>query len=136
MPTIGKSIELFNSIAFFVSTKSSSVGSSKVSCSNTFFIFLSSVIIVLTPHCFLFAYSSRFSAYPVFVCLFLAQMFGSAVSPSMTHNGLQLQEVGDFEALNCLPVRNEVKAGLPPLNLIRSTKLHLTTEPPISCRCC
>ena len=41
-------------------------------------------------------------------------------------NVLQLQEVGDFEALNCLPA----------LNLIRSTKLHLTTEPPISCRCC
>jgi hypothetical protein len=33
----------------------------------------------------------------------------------------QLQEVGDFEAQNCLPV----------LNLIRSTKLHLTTEPRI-----
>ncbi len=41
-------------------------------------------------------------------------------------NVLQLQEVGDFEAQNFLP----------PLNLIRSTKLHLTTEPPISCRCC
>ena len=40
--------------------------------------------------------------------------------------GLQLQEVGDFEAQNCLP----------PMNLIRSTKLHLTTEPPIYCRCC
>lgn len=44
----------------------------------------------------------------------------------MVCNGLQLQEVGDFEALNCLPA----------LNLIRSTKLHLTSEPPISCRCC
>ena len=44
----------------------------------------------------------------------------------ITANGLQLQEVGDFEAQNCLP----------PLNLIRSTKLYLTTEPPISCRCC
>jgi len=38
----------------------------------------------------------------------------------MTVNVLQLQEVGDFEALNCLPAQN----------LIRSTKLHLTTEPP------
>jgi len=38
-------------------------------------------------------------------------------------NGSQLQEVGDFEALNCLP----------PQNLIRSTKLHLTAEPPIFC---
>jgi hypothetical protein len=35
----------------------------------------------------------------------------------LLHNGLQLQEVGDFEALNCLP----------PLNLIRSTNVHLTT---------
>ena len=45
---------------------------------------------------------------------------------SLAHNVLQLQEVGDFEALNCLPA----------LHLIRSIKLHLTTEPPISCRCC
>jgi len=37
-------------------------------------------------------------------------------------NFFQLQEVGDFEAQNCLPA----------LNLIRSTKLHLTTEPQIS----
>ena len=44
----------------------------------------------------------------------------------ITANVLQLQEVGDFEDEN----------RLPPLNLIRSTKLHLTTEPPISCRCC
>jgi hypothetical protein len=43
-----------------------------------------------------------------------------------TRNVLQLQEVGDFEDGNCLP----------PLNLIRSTKFNLTTEPPISCRCC
>jgi hypothetical protein len=34
-------------------------------------------------------------------------------------NGLALGEEADFEALNCLPA----------LNLIRSTKLHLTTEP-------
>ena len=34
---------------------------------------------------------------------------------SMTHNGLQLKEVADFEALNCLPS----------LNLTLSTKLHL-----------
>jgi len=54
------------------------------------------------------------------------------------HNVLALGEEAvpiaiEIEALNCLPVRNEVKAGLPALNLIRSTKLHLTTEPPISC---
>jgi hypothetical protein len=42
------------------------------------------------------------------------------------YNVLQLQEVGDYEALNCLPTQN----------LIRSTKLHLATESPISCRCC
>ena len=41
-------------------------------------------------------------------------------------NVLRLQEVGDFGAQNCLPA----------LNLIRSKKLHLSTEPPISCRCC
>jgi hypothetical protein len=34
-------------------------------------------------------------------------------------NGLALGEEADFEALNCLPA----------LNLIRSTKLQLTTEP-------
>jgi len=33
-------------------------------------------------------------------------------------NGLALGEEADFEALNCLP----------PVNLIRSTKLHLSTE--------
>lgn len=48
------------------------------------------------------------------------------MSFSIGHNVLQLQEVGDFEAQNCLAS----------LNLIRSTKTHLTTEPPISCRCC
>ena len=48
------------------------------------------------------------------------------ISFRVTYNGLQLQEVGDFEAQNCLP----------PQNLIRSTKIHLTTEPPIFCRCC
>jgi hypothetical protein len=46
--------------------------------------------------------------------------------PTIGYNGLQLPEVGDFEDENCLPA----------LNLIRSTKLHLTTEPPIFCRCC
>jgi len=37
----------------------------------------------------------------------------------MATNGLALGEEADFEALNCLPA----------LKLIRSTKLHLTTEP-------
>jgi len=30
----------------------------------------------------------------------------------MENNVLQLQEVGDFEALNCLPAMNPVRAGL------------------------
>jgi len=37
----------------------------------------------------------------------------------MFANGLALGEEADFEALNCLPV----------LNLTRSKKLHLSTEP-------
>ena len=37
----------------------------------------------------------------------------------ISHNGLALGEEADFEALNCLPAQN----------LIRSTKLHLSTEP-------
>lgn len=44
----------------------------------------------------------------------------------LAHNVLKLQEVGDFEYENCLS----------PMNLIRSTKLGLTTEPPISGSCC
>jgi hypothetical protein len=40
----------------------------------------------------------------------------------MTAHELVLGEEADFEALKFLPA----------LNLIRSTKLHLTTEPPIS----
>jgi len=44
-------------------------------------------------------------------------------------DGLALKEVGDFEALNFLPVRNEVEAGVPPQNLTRSTKLYLSNEP-------
>jgi hypothetical protein len=42
---------------------------------------------------------------------------------------LALGEEADFEALNCLPA----------LNFIRSTKLHLSTEPaflPNACACC
>jgi hypothetical protein len=43
------------------------------------------------------------------------------ISKSILHIviGLVLGEEADFEALNCLPA----------LNLIRSTKLHLSTEP-------
>jgi hypothetical protein len=38
---------------------------------------------------------------------------------TLAANVLALGEEADFEALNCLPA----------LNLIRSTKLHLSTEP-------
>jgi len=43
-------------------------------------------------------------------------------------NVLQLQEVGDFEALNCLPAQNLIPSTTCPDS---SGKLHLTTEPPI-----
>jgi hypothetical protein len=41
------------------------------------------------------------------------------VSVKLATNGLALGEEADFEAQNCLPA----------LSLIRSRKLHLTTEP-------
>jgi len=41
-------------------------------------------------------------------------------------NVLQLPEGGDFEALHCQPSRD----------FDRSTKLDLTTEPPLLGRCC
>src|SRR5690554_61237 len=41
-------------------------------------------------------------------------------------DGWQLPEGGDFEALHCQPSRN----------FDRSTKLDLTTEPPLLGRCC
>ncbi len=41
------------------------------------------------------------------------------LSKWVADNGLRLKEVGDFEALSCLPA----------MNLIRSTKFHLSTEP-------
>ena len=41
-------------------------------------------------------------------------------------NGLQLPEGGDFEAPHCQPSTN----------FDRSTKLDLTTEPPLLGRCC
>ena len=46
----------------------------------------------------------------------------------MIANILALDEEADYEALNCLPAKN----------LIRSTKLHLSTEPaflPNACVC-
>jgi len=41
------------------------------------------------------------------------------MSPRVADNVLALGEEADYEALNCLPA----------LNLIRSTKLQLSTEP-------
>jgi len=58
----------------------------------------------------------------VYVCRLMVALSGLRVAD----NVLQLQEVGDFGDENCLLA----------LNLIRSTNVHLTTEPPISCRCC
>lgn len=58
--------------------------------------------------------------------LFSPIIVGYNLLTIMYHNVLRLQEVSDFGYENCLP----------PMNLIRSTKFHLTTEPPISFRCC
>lgn len=52
-------------------------------------------------------------------CLVRYRSVGSGGRPAIATNGLALGEEADFEALNCLPA----------LNLIRSTKLHLSTEP-------
>jgi hypothetical protein len=43
----------------------------------------------------------------------------SQLPPTIGHNVLALGEEADFEAQNCLPA----------LNLIRSTTLHLSTQP-------
>jgi len=45
---------------------------------------------------------------------------------TLAPNVLQLPEGGDFEALHCQPSTN----------FDRSTKLDLTTEPPLLGRCC
>lgn len=42
--------------------------------------------------------------------------------PLISHNGWQLPEGDDFEAVNYLP----------PLNLVCNTRPHLTTEPQLS----
>src|SRR5690606_16585478 len=60
------------------------------------------------------------------VGLYILTLYLSLSFFKMPYNVPQLQEVGDFGDENCLP----------PLNLIRSTKLHLPIVPPISCRCC
>jgi hypothetical protein len=48
------------------------------------------------------------------------------VALKLTPNVLQLPEGGDFEALHCQPSTN----------FDRSTKLDLTTSPPLLGRCC
>jgi hypothetical protein len=55
----------------------------------------------------------------IFVCRFSVFLLSVVSSFRLAPNGLALGEEADFEALNCLPA----------LNLIRSTKLQLTTEP-------
>ena len=57
---------------------------------------------------------------------FGVRLMVAGLSFRLAYNGLQLQEVGDFGDENCLPQ----------LDLICSTKLLLTTEPPISYWCC
>ena len=47
-------------------------------------------------------------------------------SVTLAYNGLQLPEGGDFGALHCQPAQK----------FDRSTKLDLTTEPPLLGRCC
>jgi len=63
--------------------------------------------------------------------LFFAESFGMSISVGMccsaiATNVLQLPEGGDFEALLCQPSTN----------FDRSTKLDLTTEPPLLGRYC
>jgi hypothetical protein len=58
--------------------------------------------------------------------IFTVSMSVFIASDRITPNGLQLPEGGDFEALHCQPSRN----------FDRSTKLDLTTEPPLLGRCC
>jgi len=54
-----------------------------------------------------------------FVFHFSVRFLSVVSSFRVRHNVLALGEEADFEALTCLPA----------LNLIRSTKLHLSTEP-------
>src|SRR5690606_1366441 len=56
--------------------------------------------------------------------LFLSIVVSSSFN--IVANGLQLPEGGDFEALHCQPSTN----------FDRSTKLELTTVPPLLGRCC
>jgi len=58
--------------------------------------------------------------------LIFEDLFPCFLSFKMAGNGLQLPEGGDFEALHCQPSTN----------FDRSTKLDLTTEPPLLGRCC
>ena len=56
------------------------------------------------------------------ISLSLSPIFGAEI---LVH-GLAIGEEVDYEAQNSLPA----------LNLILSTKLHLSTEPPLLGRCC
>jgi len=61
-----------------------------------------------------------------FVFHFSVRLLSVVSSFRVRHNVLQLPEGGDFGALHCQPSRN----------FDRSTKLDLTTEPPLLGRCC
>jgi len=82
-----------------------------------------SIVVQLQYGLYVVGHLSKLAFHFMFIVVSLVVVVSSV---RLACNGLQLQEVGDFGALNCLP----------PQNLIRSTKLHLTTEPTISCRCC
>ena len=73
-------------------------------------------------------YVGHLSKWFVFVLMFKIWSVCRLVNgrPTIGYNVLQLPEGGDFEALHCQPSRN----------FDRSTKLDLTTEPPLLGRCC
>ncbi len=71
---------------------------------------------------YVFGHLSKWFTFSRFSRLFVVVVSSSTLAGSV----LQLQEVGDFGAIHCQPSRN----------FDRSTKLDLTTEPPLLGRCC
>ena len=67
--------------------------------------------------------SRKFTIFISVICRFCLSVLRFA---TLTANGLQLPEGGDYEAIHCQPSTN----------FDRSTKLDLTTEPPLLGRCC
>ena len=71
----------------------------------------------------------RLSECSLFLSLFSVSFCRSFLLCSffrLAGNGFQLYAGGDFGAIHCQPSTN----------FDRSTKLDLTTEPPLACRCC